>query len=319
MEGVRLRVSSRDTERQQASKTQHTTPTPASEANELMAKLKRRQNKIIEAEQATPEQVPESVEETVGEQRAEEEHVQMKPPPPPQRKTPTLSSVSQPAPVSDQAPAALEAVVLGKPKKVKPPPAKPKEVEPEMSPWQQEIAARKARMADHDKESELEQGGSNDHQVQERVPSPAPLPKPAAKPKRSKAPPPVIRSPVPVSTQDQPLPPAPLSPQPPAPAVQDLQLPAGPTAAQSVEPSEGWRSSDVSAVVPEKRRPYVVVQDAEPRALPPEVSTLVPSSIDQRKCLMTSYMVGGIGYICTFAVSRSTSMSSLTAGTGSVG
>ena len=120
-------------------------PTQPVEENELLAKLKRRQNKITEAEQIANVAI-ETVEVT-NEAIAAEEPVQSKPPPPPpQRKTPALHT-TPPQPVvavQDEAPPVKQ-------KKIMPPPPKPKDAEPEMSPWQQELAARKARMADHEK------------------------------------------------------------------------------------------------------------------------------------------------------------------------
>ena len=236
MESGKRRVFSSDLERPQPPKPQ---PSPApSEESELMAKLKRRQNKIIEAEQVAPEPVAE-------EPREEEVVQQPKPPPPPQRKTPTLNSAPQPSPAQEQAP--QEPVVAVK-QKTKPPPPKPKDVEPEMSPWQQEIAARRARMADHERESELEQGATNNIQSEEK-PSDL-IPKPAPKLKRNKVPPPAVKSAVPAREPAQPTPDPPQDPPPP-----------GAAAAAPWPP-----------VIPMRGESVVVVVEEAP-APPPEVSS----------------------------------------------
>ena len=255
--------SSSELEWQQSHKLQHEVPPPASEDNELMAKLKRRQNKIIEAEQAETEQVMELEE---AEER-DEEPAPSKPPPPPQRKTPALNSVAPstapPQQTSEEPPL--------KQKKGKPPPPKPKEVEPEMSPWQQELAARRAQMADHEQESEQQQEGVEDGGTHDKAPSPAPVRKPAPKPKRSKVPPPVTKQ-LDLISQEQPL--------PANPPLQNLAR-----SDHSVEPESGKLSSEVSPVNPTIREPTIVVAGgAGDPPLPSEVSTLV---VDQCKSLIT--------------------------------
>ncbi|CAI8006143.1 Caskin-1 [Geodia barretti] len=273
LESSKRHMFSSDSERLQAPKPQPTAPPPVSEENELMAKLKRRQNKIIEAEQTAPEPVPE-------EAREEEEPVQPKPPPPPQRKTPTLNSVPQQSDAQEQA--APQEPVLAKQKKAKPPPPKPKDAEAEMSPWQQELAARRARMADHERESELEQGGDKDSQSQEK---PDPIPKPAPKPKRNMAPPSGAKPAIPSPAQEQSVSLQLLNPR----------LVPSPVVPRTAEPPEDTLPSAVPPVIPVKREPVtVVVEEPEPPAMLSEVSTVV-----------------------TDQLSRSTSMSSLTTATGS--
>ena len=265
LESSKRRIFSIDSERLQAPKPQPGAPPPVSEENELMAKLKRRQNKIIEAEQTAPEPVAE-------EAREEEEPVQPKPPPPPQRKTPTLNSVPQQSASQEQA--APQEAVLAKQKKAKPPPPKPKDAEEEMSPWQQELAARRARMADHERESDLEQGGNKDDQSQEK---PDPIPKPAPKPKRNKAPPSGAKPVVPSPAQEQSVSLQPLTPD----------LVPFPVVPSTVEPPEDTLPSAVPPVIPVKREPVtVVVEEPEHPAMPSEVSTLVA---DQRKPFTTSF------------------------------
>ena len=237
--------------------------TPSSADNELMAKLMRRQNKISELEAAAAtEQPPHECEET--------EAVQSKPPPPPQRKTPALNTPptqpqpSQPPPTQppptqppptqlpSQSPETAPSETTFRQKKVvKPPLSKPKEAEPEMMPWQQELAARRARMAENEsQEPEVELVTSTE--VQEKAASPAPVArpaKPAPKPKRNKVPPPSAHLP-------QELPP------PPPPPMSQPQPPPQPL----IQPPQLLPSTEPVAVM--RQEPVVVVEESEHPAMP---------------------------------------------------
>lgn len=237
-----------------------------------MAKLLRRQNKITEAEQAPPEVPPDVSTENETEQ---EEDKQQRPPPPPQRKTPSLNTqlssqdVPPPQPTSMPPPEPAEVGAAAfKQLKPKPPPQKPKEVEPEMTPWQQELAARRARLAEHEPDPVLEAKGD---QTQNKEPSPTPVqnqqqqqPLPAPKPKR-KPPPPAAKahspSPsraVPTAPQEQTLP------------VKKISVP----------------SPEIAFSGPAKESPTHATRvsssgEVERPTLPVEVSTLTASSNDQ--------------------------------------
>lgn len=239
-----------------------------------MAKLLRRQNKITEAEQAPPE-VPI---ENETEQEEDKSSLQQRPPPPPQRKTPSLNTqlpsqdVPPPQPTSMPPPEPAEAGAAAfKQLKPKHPPQKPKEVEPEMTPWQLELAARRARLAEHERDPVLEANGD---QTQNKEPSPPPVqnqqqqqqqqPLPAPKPKR-KPPPPAAKahspSPsraVPTAPQEQTLP------------VKKISVP----------------SPEIALSAPAKESPTHAARglssgEVERPTLPVEGSTLAASSNDQ--------------------------------------
>lgn len=232
-----------------------------------MAKLLRRQNKITEAEQAPPE----AAEENKTDQ--EQDKSSQKPPPPPQRKTPSLNTQPssqatppQPTTVPPPEPAEIGTAAF-KPLKPKPLPQKLKEVEPEMTPWQLELAARRARLAEHEPDPVVE--AIEGDQAHDKEPSPTPIPRqqqplPAPKPKRKLPPPQAAkaRSPSPspatsIPPQEQVLPVKKTSV--PSPEIA-LSGPAKESYTHTVRPCSG---------------------EAERATLPVEVSTLAASSNDQ--------------------------------------
>ena len=318
----------RHASRQKIPKVQPAAAPATSADDELMAKLLRRQNKMSEAEQVAPEQPSPAPEDNEEVDEEDPIALQSKPPPPPQRKTPSLTPADPypsppvappPASIPPPEPASTEASGIVKQLKSKPPTPKHKEVEPEMSPWQLELAARKARLAEHESGTDAQLVSNKDDGVQDREPSPTSLPKqqpaPVPKPKR-KPPPPATRL---VASHELPPPVPPPPEQPPSPTTGPPdQLPPPPPT--SIPPREQSTYIPPQEQVPPV--PRVVMEEPESPALPAEVATLAAGSTDHCKCnIITCCRVCTCShcFYVVYKVSRSTSMSSLTTGTGSVG
>ena len=305
-----------------------------------MAKLLRRQNKMSEAEQVVTEQPPPPPEYNENKETDKEEDksavaLQSKPPPPPQRKTPSLTPPAPhplpqvaplPANIPPQEPASTEATGLVKQLKSKPPISKPREVEPEMSPWQLELAARKARLAEHESGTDAQVVASKEDEVQDREPSPSSAPKPIAAPfpkLKRKPPQPAVK----LAASPELPPPVPPSEQPPSPTTVPAEQPPPLTSISTLQQPPPPTSLQQPSSVPPREHvppvPRVVTEEAESQALPAEVSALASGSIDHCKCSTLSHTIectcAHFVLTVSYTVSRSTSMSSLTTGTGSVG